>query len=211
MENIFLLMGILLTVLIGAISPGPSFLFVARTSISESRRNGIAAAIGISVGSFIFTLLVLLGLKTIFANLPWLYMGLKIIGGIYLVYLGITIWRGANESISVETMHCEEQNNYWRSFGMALFTQMSNPKTAVFYGSIITALLPQTVSVMFMVLLPLCVLLIEIGWFSVVALVLSSNGPRSTYFRSKIWIDRVAGGVMGLLGIKLSVSADIIN
>lgn len=208
--SIIALAGILLAVLLGAMSPGPSFLVVARISISESRRNGIAAAAGMGVGASTFAILALLGLKTIFTTIPLLYVIMKILGGIYLVYIGISIWRGAKEPISVETEDFVEHNTWQSVFTTALFTQLSNPKTVVFYSSIFAALLPQTVPLTVEIALPLLVLLVEIGWYCVVALLLSSSAPRSAYIRSKVWIDRVAGGVMGLLGIKLIVSTDTI-
>lgn len=206
METILTLTGILLAVLIGAMSPGPSFLVVARFAMSGSRRNGVAAAVGMGIGAVIFGVLVLLGLKAIFVSIPWLYIILKLVGGTYLVYLGIKIWCGAKEPISVEQTDFEKRNTWGRAFTTALFTQLSNPKTAVFYGSIFASLLPQTVPLLVTIALPLCLLLVETGWYSVVAIVLSSTAPRAAYLRSKVWIDRTAGGVMGLLGIKLITS-----
>lgn len=208
--SIIALAGILAACLLGAMSPGPSFLIVARISISDSRRNGIAAAVGMGVGAATFAILALLGLKTLFTAVPWLYVTIKILGGLYLVYIAVSMWRGAKEPIRVETDDSVEHNTWQSVFTTALFTQLSNPKTTVFYSSIFAALLPQTVPFMVMLVLPLLVLLVEIGWYSVVALLLSAAAPRAAYMRSKVWIDRVAGGVMGLLGIKLIVSTDTI-
>ena len=211
MESIVAITGILFACLMGSISPGPSFLLVARISISESRRNGIAAAAGMGIGGMLLSILALLGLKAIFASFPIFYSGIKMLGGIYLVYIGIQIWRGAKETIYVQSDNAAKKNTAWRAFFTALFTQLSNPKAVVFYGSIFAALLPQTVSKMLTIILPVCVLLIETGWYCIVALVLSATGPRSVYLRTKVWIDRVAGGVMGMLGVKLITSSDIIG
>ena len=210
MDSILALAGILLAVLIGAMSPGPSFLVVARISISESRRNGLAAATGMGVGAVIFAILALLGLKALFTSVPWLYIVLKIFGGVYLIYIGISMWRGAKEPISMQATEPDEQKNWLSIFTTALFTQLSNPKTTVFYSSIFAALLPQTISLTVEIMLPLFVFLVEIGWYCVVVLVLSSTGPRSAYLRSKVWIDRVAGGAMGLLGVKLIASTETV-
>jgi threonine/homoserine/homoserine lactone efflux protein len=54
---------------------------------------------------------------------------------------------------------------------------------------------------------PVVIFCIETGWYTVVALALSSAAPRSAYLRYKLWIDRAAGGVMGLLGLRLVWSA----
>jgi len=210
MELLFGLASITMVVLIGAVSPGPSFLLVARVSISQSRRNGIFAAIGMGVGGAAFAMLALLGLKAVFISVPWLYIVLKVLGGTYLVYIGVQIWRGASAPLNVQLVDHQEHRTGWNSYITALFTQLSNPKPAVFYGSIFAALLPDTASWQFSLLLLVLVFLIETAWYCVVALLLSSAAPRTAYLRSKFWIDRVAGGIMGLLGLKLITSTDAI-
>jgi len=204
------LASIALVSLLGAMSPGPSFLFVARISIAQTRKNGIFAALGMGIGGMVFALLALLGLKAVFISIPWLYSVLKILGGMYLVYVGIQIWRGAKETIEMQLDDCEMRHTPWKSCITALFTQLSNPKTAIFYGSIFAALLPQTVSWYLFIVLLFMVFSIEAAWYCVVALLLSAAAPRTVYLRSKFWIDRVAGSVMGLLGAKLITSNDAI-
>ena len=55
---------------------------------------------------------------------------------------------------------------------------------------------------MAMLWLPM-IFLFETGWYAVVAIVFSSEGPRSSYLGGKIWLDRLAAGILGLLGVKL--------
>lgn len=205
MEPIVAVAGILGALLIGAISPGPSFVLVARISIARSRRDGLAAALAMGVGGVILGGLVLLGLRTLLMQAGWLYLGLKAVGGLYLIYLGIVLWRAANKPIAVGESDEQAAARPAKSFGIALATQLSNPKAAVIYGSIFAALLPaQPPPWMYLVLPPL-ILLVEAGWYIVVALAFSSARPRAAYLRSKRWIDRLAGSVMGVLGLRLIV------
>ncbi len=208
METLFALAGILFACLLGAMSPGPSFLFVARTAMSASRRSGLAAAAGMGVGGFLFAVLAIMGLKAVFASHPWIYSLVKLGGGAYLVYVGVQMWRGADHPVAALPDAAAGQSTWRRSFAFALATQLSNPKTAVFYGSIFAAPLPQNPGPFAIVALPLAVFLIEIGWYAVVALVLSASGPRAVYLRAKAAINRPAGAVMGLLGLKLVTAAD---
>ncbi|WP_027369207.1 LysE family translocator [Desulfocurvibacter africanus] len=208
MESILALAGILLAVLLAAMSPGPSFLAVARISISESRANGIAAAVGMGLGAVTLAILALLGLTALFKSVPWLYVALKLAGGTYLVYIGISIWRGAKKPLCLQPTGAANNRSWWSALRTALCIQLSNPKAAVFYGSIFATLLPKHPSLTVTLMLPLLVLLIEISWYFVVALLLSASGPRCAYLRAKLWIDRLAGGVMGLLGVKLIASTD---
>jgi len=191
-------------VTLGAMSPGPSFVMVARTAVASSRADGLAAALGMGVGGVLFACAALLGLHVILTAVPWLYLGLKLVGGAYLIYLGCMIWRGARRPLQIgegvpSTSH--------RSFLLGLLTQVSNPKTAVVYASIFVALLPQEVPLAAMLILPVAIFVIEAGWYSVVALALSAPSPRAAYLRWKVWVDRAAGSAMGLLGIKLIATA----
>lgn len=208
METLFVLAGILFAVTLGAMSPGPSFLFVARTSMAASRRSGLAAAAGMGVGGFAYAVLALLGLKAVFASFPWLYSLVKLGGGAYLVYIAVQMWRGADKPLAVPAADAAGQGTWRRAFATAAAIQIGNPKTAVFYGSIFTALLPQNPGFPFIALLAAAVFVIEISWYSIVALLLSADGPRSVYARAKAAIDRTAGAVMGLLGVKLITAAD---
>ena len=207
MESVFTLVAILGALLIGAISPGPSFVLVARISIARSRRDGLAAALAMGVGGVILGGLALLGLRTLLMQAGWLYLGLKVVGGFYLVYLGIRLWRGASEAIAVEGAGERAATQPVRSFAIALATQLSNPKAAVIYGSIFAALLPAQPPLWMCLALPPLILLVEAGWYVVVAVAFSSARPRAAYLRSKRWIDRLAGSVLGVLGVRLIVDA----
>jgi threonine/homoserine/homoserine lactone efflux protein len=206
MELFLPLASVLGALLIGAISPGPSFVLVARTSMAVSRIDGLLTAIGMGIGGVVFSVVVLLGLQVVLASVPWLYLILKFIGGLYLVYLAIRIWRGAKEPIVVPNTEGAIRRSTGKSFMLGLFTQLSNPKTAVVYGSIFAALLPHSLPLAAIVLLPFLVFLVEAGWYSIVALALSAESSRTAYLRSKLHVDRIAAGVMGVLGLRLITS-----
>ncbi|MBP2315760.1 LysE family translocator [Azospirillum soli] len=207
MDATIALFSILGALAIGAISPGPSFVLVARTSIAVSRQAGLAAALGMGVGGVTFAALALLGLHTLLSQVGWLYLGLKLAGGLYLIYLAVRIWRGARETITVPDTDGAQPGGVGRSFTFALATQLSNPKTAIVYGSIFAALLPATPPAWVLLTLPPAVFLIEAGWYAVVALAFSAGRPRSAYLRSKAWIDRLAASVIGALGLRLVFEA----
>ncbi len=203
MEPLLAVVSILGAITIGAISPGPSFVLVARISVARSRTDGLAAAIGMGLGGVVLGGLALAGLQALLAQAGWLYAGLKILGGLYLLYLGVMIWRGATEPITVVPTAEPRTAGLGRSFALALATQVSNPKAIAVYGSIFAALLPPQVPVWVLVALPLGLFVIEAGWYAIVALAFSAPRPRAAYLRSKLWIDRLAAAVMGALGLRL--------
>ena len=205
MSSAAILVSIFAAMLVGAMSPGPSFVVVSRIAISRSRLDGLAAATGMGVGGVIFSLLALVGLTALLTQFAWLYLVLKLAGGAYLVYIAYRIWRGAREPLDVAEA-IEGRSSIGRSFSTALLTQLSNPKTIIVYASIFAAFLPKTIPLAVIAGLPLGIFVIEAGWYAVVALAFSSRRPRQAYLAAKAWIDRAAGLVMGGLGLRLIYS-----
>jgi len=199
---------ILVAILLGAMSPGPSFVLVARNAIGLSRRDGIATALGMGIGGVFFSGIALAGLYTLLSAVDWLYIGLKAAGGLYLLYLSSRIWRGASGSLSVGAGRETRGVDMRRSFWLGLSTQLSNPKTAIVYGSIFVALLPKHPPLWCYFVLPPLVFAIEAGWYTVVAVCFSGRRPREAYLRMKKWIDRLAAGAIGALGLRLMFTAN---
>jgi threonine efflux protein len=75
------------------------------------------------------------------------------------------------------------------------------------YASVFAAFLPTTHSLAFGMALVAAVFVLETGWYALVALMLSSERSRATYLGYKGWIDRAAGGVMVVLGVRLVTTA----
>ncbi|MFC5470981.1 LysE family translocator [Cohnella suwonensis] len=180
---------------------------MAQRSVSISRSDGISAALGMGVGGVIFALLGLAGLHAVFVAIPWVYAILKIFGGFYLLFLAYKIWKGSSQPLYVQEVMVRSGRSWRSSFLLGLAAQLSNPKTAIVYGSIFAAMLPHQISFTSNMLILPFVFMIEAGWYIIVAIALSSTAPRKAYTKSKLWIDRVASGVMGLLGLKLITSA----
>lgn len=211
MNEVLSLIAIVSVLCIGTISPGPSFVMVARTAVAAGRAGGLAASLGMGIGGAIFAIAALLGLQALLLAVPSLYVVLKLIGGGYLAYLGYRIWRGANTPLVVSTEGGDKKfSGVLRYFGLGLGTQLSNPKTAIVYASVFATFLPNGTSLQAGTALVLMMFFIESSWYALVTLVLSSENARQSYLRFKALIDRTAGGVMSILGVKLVASAQSI-
>lgn len=210
MSELLAFSGIAIALALGAASPGPSFLMVARTAVSHGRNAGLAVACGMGLGAFVFAFAALMGLSAALLAVPWLYAAFKITGGIYLLYLAINIWRGAKVPLQDVAAQTVGQRVDWRKqLAMGFATQVSNPKTAIVYGSVFAAFLPAIPTLHFNVAVLLTVVLIEAGWYAVVATLLSAPRSRQFYLYHKKWVDRAAGMVMGMLGVRLVTTATV--
>jgi threonine/homoserine/homoserine lactone efflux protein len=177
-------------------------MFVTRTSVAISRRDGLAAAVGMGLGAATISSLALLGVRVVLAQAQWLYATFKILGGIYLLYLAWRVWRGAKLPANSPD-GTAQSSDARRSFLLALATQFSNPKTLIVISGILAALLPSVVPKWMYIAIPLINLLTDTGWYAFVAIAMSSTTPRLAYLRAKTSIDRTVGGVLGALGLRL--------
>jgi threonine/homoserine/homoserine lactone efflux protein len=198
--TIFSILGVFL---LGAMSPGPSFVVVSRIAVSGKRTDGLAAAFGMGVGGFIFASIAVAGLTALLMQVAWLDISLRLAGGAYLLWIGIKIWRGAADTVQITNDMPTRSGSFWSAFARALLVQLANPKTAIFYASMFAAMLPASPPLWMLVVLPPLLFCNEFVWYAIVAFAFSSSRPRSVYLRSKHWIDRAAGAVVGALGAKL--------
>jgi threonine/homoserine/homoserine lactone efflux protein len=207
MQELLSLAAVIAALALGVASPGPSFVMVAKEAVARSRSNGLAAALGMGVGGVLFAGAALLGLQAVLLAVPPVYVALKVLGGLYLCWLGFRIFKVAPAPAAAFASSATAGRSVRRSFWLGLSTQVSNPKTAVVYASVFAALLPTQVSAILACALLLAVFCVEAGWYALVAAMLSSDSPRRAYLSFKVTIDRLAGLAMIALGVRLITSA----
>ncbi|MCK1636139.1 MULTISPECIES: LysE family transporter [unclassified Bradyrhizobium] len=207
MQELAALASIVAALSVGVISPGPSFVMVARVAVASSRIRALATALGMGAGGAIFGAVALLGLQSILLAVPVLYTGLRVLGGLYLCYLGFLIFRSARQPVTTVAAGGEASSRPFRAFWLGVTTQVSNPKTAIVYASVFAAFLPASFSLGFAAALLAAVFFVESAWYALVAVLFSSSGPQRAYLSYKSWVDRAAGAVMFGLGLKLMTSA----
>lgn len=197
------IISIMAALLLGAMSPGPSFVIVARNSVLLSRADGAATALGMGVGGVVFCGMALAGLYSLLASVEWLYVTVKVAGALYLFHIANQIWSGASKPLDLVSEPVDRERDFLKSFWMGFSTQISNPKTALVYGGIFVALLPQNVPFWCYPVLIVMTFLVEAGWYVIVALAFSSSRPKEIYLNSKSIIDRAAALTIGALSVKL--------
>ena len=185
MQELATLASIVAALSVGVISPGPSFVMVARVAVASSRIRALATALGMGAGGAIFGAVALLGLQSVLLAVPALYAGLKILGGLYLCYLGFLIFRSARQPLAAAAGSGKGSRRPFGAFWLGLTTQLSNPKAAIIYASVFAAFLPASFSLGFAAALLAAVLFVETAWYVLVALLFSSSGPQRVYLSCK--------------------------
>jgi len=203
MDHVVVLLGLALVHLLAVASPGPSTVLVIQTAAVGGRRGGLLAALAMMVGALAWAAAALYGLQALFARFEWLYLAFRIGGAIYLFYLAIQLWRHARDPLPEIPVGGAIRLTGWQGFLRALLLQLSNPKIMVFFGSIFLSVLPQNMPGWMDSAVLAIVAVNEFTWFALLALLFSGGPARAFYRRAKIWLDRVMGGALALLGVRL--------
>lgn len=187
-----------LTLFAAIASPGPSLLYLSRTSMAYGRQAGILAALGLAVMAAAWTLAALLGLQVLFDVFPWAQTAMKIAGGSYLIWIAIKTWRGATAPMG-DAPDIRKR----RHFMGGLFVNLSNPKSILFAGAVIVAIFPPMLTATEKSIIFANHLAIELIIQPALAVLFSTAAVRNRYLGAKTVFDRIAGAVMGGLGIRL--------
>lgn len=191
--------------LMAAASPGPAVLMTARVGVTEGMRTGIWLAVGIGLGALFWAGSALFGLSLLFKTAPALLLALKVLGGLYLVWIAIGLWRHADEPM-VEGEIAATPRSALSALRLGISTQLANPKPAVFFGAVFLGTVPAGTPLWVVGLLLLAVFLNEAGCNILVARLFSLPAARRGYLRLKSRIDRTFGVMLGLLGLKIAAT-----
>ncbi len=116
------------------LTPGADVAFATASGVSGGPRAGIAAAIGISLGSLVHVALAVLGLSAALLALPHGYDIVRYLGAAYLAYLAVKTWRSAGSLADAQG-----EASLYTALKRGFLTNLFNPKVALF----ILAFLPQ--------------------------------------------------------------------
>ena len=202
------LLGLAAVHLMAAASPGPSFVLVAQTAVRSGRRAGLLAAFAMMLGAVLWAAAALYGLQALFVRFEWLYLAMRIGGGLYLLYLAVMLWRHAPEPLAEplpEPKADGATTGAMQGFVRALLLQLGNPKVMVFFGSIFLALLPADPPAGMQAATLAIVAFNEFTWYALITLLFSGGPARAVYRRAKLWLDRLMGGALALLGLRLAL------
>jgi threonine/homoserine/homoserine lactone efflux protein len=125
------------------IIPGPSVMFVIGRALSLGRRAALVTVAGNALGFYVQVVLVALGLGAIVESSVAVFTAIKLIGAIYLVWLGVQaiVHRRANASLSTAADGADVASTHRSLFVDGFVVGVANPKTIVFFA----AILPQFV------------------------------------------------------------------
>ncbi|MGQ6009944.1 threonine export protein RhtC [Serratia sp. IR-2025] len=201
---LMLFLTVALVHLIALMSPGPDFFLVSQTAASRSRREAMMGVVGISLGIVVWAGVALMGLHLILQKMAWLHQIIMVGGGIYLCWMGWQLLRSARAQQAQPAAEAQVAlPKAGRSFIRGFLTNLSNPKAVIYFGSVFSLFVGDSVGAGARWGLFLLIVAETFVWFSLVAVVFALPAMRRGYQRLAKWIDGVAGVLFTGFGLHL--------
>lgn len=188
--------------LIAVVSPGPAVLLSVTNSLTHGFSKSLWSSLGNITGLFMVSGMAVLGLGAVLKTSTLLFSLLKLMGAVYLIYLGIRQWRSTDDVFSQETGPGRRNRTMGKSFIQGIFVALSNPKAILFF----TALFPQFIALDRPVMTQFMILTATFMIYSFIALCIYAIGARTAreWFargRRIIWFNRITGAFFITFGV----------
>ncbi len=185
-----------------AVTPGPNFFITVHTAttVGSTSRLSLFTVLGIVIGTLVWSVSGFLGISILFKTVPFFYYSLKILGGLYFIYVGLNLLlkkKINNKSNNLKHLSAKG------CFRLGLLTNILNPKTAIFMTSLFAATIPPSATLADGALCVLIICSISAIWYSFVASLFSHDLVKNLYKKQKGIIEKIAGTTFVGFGIKL--------
>ena len=185
---------IALVCLTGAAAPGPSLAVVVKNTVAGGRSQGVLTGIGHGLGVGIYAFGAVAGVAALIETVPGVNRGIEVVGGAYLIWLGIQALRHAGEAEANGSIG-SSRTGFAEGFVVAFL----NPKIAVFFLALLGSFLPADAGLVERGGVALMAMVIDISWYVLAAVLLATTGAAAWLAERGVWVDRLLG--LLLLGI----------
>jgi RhtB (resistance to homoserine/threonine) family protein len=200
--GIFLAAGLLLN-----LTPGPDTLYILGRSVAQGREAGIASAFGISLGSIFHTCATALGLSVILATSALAFVAIKVLGGAYLVFLGIKMILDRRRKLTLPSNF--RRRTTLAAFRQGVLTNVLNPKVALFFLAFLPQFIDPASNMKIAAFITLGLTFVTTGtiWCLVLAWFASSFSNRLRNNETVAqWLNRTAGTLFVFMGLRLATA-----
>jgi len=193
---------------VALMSPGPDVALVVQNATRYGRQTGIYIALGLSCGILLHSLLSLTGISYLVHQQPVLFAILQFCGGSYLLYLGAgalksTLSNWTQTSIAPKPDSALLLSNKRQAFSRGFMTNILNPKALVFFVSLMSTLVPATMSFSGKSIALLILWGLSLVWFAALAWMLSTERLQKKLHSAGRYIDLLCGAIFSLIGLMI--------
>ncbi|WP_405843038.1 LysE family translocator [Streptomyces platensis] len=189
--------------------PGPSVLFVIGRALAHGRRTALATVLGNLVGSYVLVIAVAWGLGALVESSAAVFMGVKMAGAAYLVYLGVQAFRHRKQMrAAAMEAPAGEQRGDLRTVLDGLFVGITNPKGIVFFAAVLPQFVNHSAGHVPLQMMVLGLVPVAIGLVTDTLWGLGASAARSWFARSDRRLSMIGGaGGFAMIGLGVTVAA----
>ncbi len=197
------LIPVILVLMGGAVSPGPSLAVVLRNTIIGGRGRGVACSIGHGIGMGIYAFLAVSGIALLkSAGVDWAN-ALELAGAVFLIWMGISMLRSSEDGFNDSDEHPESgRKGFIEGFMIAFL----NPKIFVFLTAIFSQFVVAGASLEERLILAFIALIIDGSWYIIVATTLSGTPLLDKLRHKGKVVDQVVGVILLVFAIMIGAS-----
>lgn len=182
--------------------PGVSVLAVSARAAASGFLHGVFTTLGIVTGDIIFILLAILGLSVLAETLGGLFVLVKYLGGAYMLWLGVRLWRSRPGGVERERA---VDSSLLSSFSTGLFITLADQKAILFYLGFLPAFVDLAAISMVDTLVIVLIATVAVGGVKLVYAYMANRASLLVNAGAQRLLNRVAGGVMIAVGLLLIV------
>ncbi len=192
--------------LLAAMSPGPDFALVTKSSLSGNFRTGFLTALGVSCALLIHVTYCLFGIALLIQQSPLLFQCLKYLGAVYLFYLGIVLLKEKKASPEgAPSLAKVEIKKKRRSFSSGFLCNLLNPKATLFVLSLFTQFIDPSMAFWKKAVMGSIIAIVAFIWFVLLVYLITHRLLQKHFAKFQFLITKTMGIVLCLLAIYVAI------
>ncbi|EOL8946701.1 LysE family transporter [Cronobacter dublinensis subsp. infanticibi] len=191
---------------LGMLSPGPDFFLVIKNAARYPRSAAMMTAAGVIAGVITHMTYCVAGIAVVITTTPWLFGALKYVGAAYLVWLGVNalLARGST-SLALDGV-AQESTSLKKAFLQGYLCNLLNPKATLFFLAMFTQVLNVNSGMMEKLWYAGIIVALTLVWWPLLVWLIQSAPVRRGLTKAQKVIDKLLGGILLALGIKVALS-----
>lgn len=190
---------------LGMLSPGPDFFLIIKNAARYRRSAALMTAMGVNCAVATHMAYCVAGLAVVITTTPWLFMFLKYAGAAYLIYVGVQALLSRGNSKMDLSNVAQEQTSLKKAFLQGYLCNLLNPKATLFFLSIFTQVLSVNSGTGEKLWYAGIILTLSCVWWPLLVVLIQSAPVRRGLAKAQKVIDKLLGGVLIALGIKVAL------
>ena len=188
---------------VALLSPGPDFFLLVGYAARYRMRGSAGLCVGIAFGNGLYVLLAIIGWG-ILRQLPLLFTFIELLGALYLLWIGSLLVRSRPQTLT-GTDAQSTCPGFGKQILLGLGSSLLNPKNALFYLALMTALLGPSVTLLQQNMSGIWMTSIVLCWDLLIVMFIGLPQIQRRLSRGILWVERIAGGVLIIFGCAIAL------